>query len=601
MPRFKITDHQTGKTVTISGDSEPTQMDVERIFKEAGLRDLNVEGEKLQGLMPYKNIPETGDFKTDVARGIIRDQYRNIDKPSNALTRGIRSISEAAPAAMSTIAGAITAPMGRRISSGASGAGYGTGQAFGESLENMAGIQDETPDQLAREATIDPVVVGSTDYAIDLGFDAAGKLVRKPLSAVRDATGKVGQAFKKMVDEDFVGQFDPTKGIRRNMREHGINIAEALKRGGFGDDAAENLTKTQSHKKTVANSINSMLSRNPKQNVDIKRIAKGIADSEKKKARSTAARSSIDGWLERIMQDYPDGGSLVDAFNEKAMAGASAYKKIGTDAKDAPIAQAERQLERQLRESIIDSLGEQDAQSFNTLMRIYEENEALGALFENALDSDKPLTIGKRIQRLLSPFTIGQETVGRVAESTTRFGRRNLPDASSIVNKVSDSMPSVDTGMMGSMLSQGIQGAAAGLTPSLYDGSGGGIDPMGPQEVEQGKNRVFYKLAEKMESMADFDTPVDTDSVAKVAGFLQKAGVQSLDSDKATDLIKKALVVLKYKEKSDQEKIQKLKTQTGLLEAASMSESMGVDPTMVGMNQGVEMGAFSPEGVPLYK
>ena len=38
MPKFKITDNQTGKTVIISGDTPPTEADAEQIFTDAGLR-----------------------------------------------------------------------------------------------------------------------------------------------------------------------------------------------------------------------------------------------------------------------------------------------------------------------------------------------------------------------------------------------------------------------------------------------------------------------------------------------------------------------------------------------------------------------------------
>lgn len=38
MAKYKITDNQTGKTVTISGDTPPTEQDAEQIFADAGLR-----------------------------------------------------------------------------------------------------------------------------------------------------------------------------------------------------------------------------------------------------------------------------------------------------------------------------------------------------------------------------------------------------------------------------------------------------------------------------------------------------------------------------------------------------------------------------------
>jgi hypothetical protein len=38
MPKYKITDNQTGKAVTVSGDSAPTEQEAEQIFADAGLR-----------------------------------------------------------------------------------------------------------------------------------------------------------------------------------------------------------------------------------------------------------------------------------------------------------------------------------------------------------------------------------------------------------------------------------------------------------------------------------------------------------------------------------------------------------------------------------
>ena len=39
MPKYKITDHETGKTVIVSGDAPPSDSDAESIFRDAGLRD----------------------------------------------------------------------------------------------------------------------------------------------------------------------------------------------------------------------------------------------------------------------------------------------------------------------------------------------------------------------------------------------------------------------------------------------------------------------------------------------------------------------------------------------------------------------------------
>lgn len=46
MAKYKITDPQTGKSVTVSGDHQPTQADAEKIFTDAGLRSNQPTSQK---------------------------------------------------------------------------------------------------------------------------------------------------------------------------------------------------------------------------------------------------------------------------------------------------------------------------------------------------------------------------------------------------------------------------------------------------------------------------------------------------------------------------------------------------------------------------
>lgn len=61
MPKFKITDSETGRAVTVSGDSAPTHEESEQIFKDAGLRNEQAApmslGDVAQGAIT--NIPSS--------------------------------------------------------------------------------------------------------------------------------------------------------------------------------------------------------------------------------------------------------------------------------------------------------------------------------------------------------------------------------------------------------------------------------------------------------------------------------------------------------------------------------------------------------------
>lgn len=124
-----------------------------------------------------------------------------------------------------------------------------------------------------------------------------------------------------------------------------------------------------------------------------------------------------------------------------------------------------------------------------------------------------------------------------------------------------------------------------------------GIDPLDSQggggntyEVPEEKHDVFYKLANRARSISKED--ITNDDVAKIAGFLQKRGVSDLYSKEAELLITKAVEALEQNKKRTKEKLSRIETQKQLMDAASLGESHSV---------GIDTGAFSPEGSPLYK
>jgi ABC-type transporter Mla subunit MlaD len=67
MPKYKITDPQTGKTVTISGQNTPTQTDAEEIFQKAGLRQAQQPKQQSPGM-----FQQAADFITKTFTPSVR-------------------------------------------------------------------------------------------------------------------------------------------------------------------------------------------------------------------------------------------------------------------------------------------------------------------------------------------------------------------------------------------------------------------------------------------------------------------------------------------------------------------------------------------------
>lgn len=110
----------------------------------------------------------------------------------------VRGVSGAAPVVggiLGGLTGAIVgAPTGPgAILTGAAGtaAGTGAGQAFGETLENLTGLQDESIADLAKESITRPVVAG----AVDAATAGAMKLAQPVLKGIGGIVKGVGRIF----------------------------------------------------------------------------------------------------------------------------------------------------------------------------------------------------------------------------------------------------------------------------------------------------------------------------------------------------------------------------------------------------------------------
>lgn len=163
-------------------------------------------------------------------------------KKTNESTLGqkvVGGISDAAPILGGILGGlagtAVGAPTGPgALVTGAAGtaAGTGAGMAFGESLENLTGYQDETQQELAREAVVEPVVSGAVDLA------TAG--TAKVLAPVAKAgSGLVKGAYRVFVPKNasaktFASIFKTSRKIASQLQPE-KTAKELVKHGISGD------------------------------------------------------------------------------------------------------------------------------------------------------------------------------------------------------------------------------------------------------------------------------------------------------------------------------------------------------------------------------
>lgn len=112
MAKFKITDNQTGKTVIISGDSPPTEGELEGIFSQAGLREDPMMTATKVVSSPPSGIGE--QFIDNVAKPAAQFMLPNvIEHTQNRLQDiGARGISSQMPTLQETGASAL-GPLGQ--------------------------------------------------------------------------------------------------------------------------------------------------------------------------------------------------------------------------------------------------------------------------------------------------------------------------------------------------------------------------------------------------------------------------------------------------------------------------------------------------------
>jgi len=177
MPKFKITDNQTGKTVTVSGDMAPTEQEAENIFRQAGLR-----GEQ----------PEPSSIPA-IAGSIIGGTTGLALGPLGALAgAGVGAAAgESIAGAVRGLQGESLPPeeelqrLGTETKKGVAGElfGLGLGQVAGRVVAPLAGRASQAIGRKLTQTGTD-VLASRFGQGIEKGFDVFDELVKRKLTTV---------------------------------------------------------------------------------------------------------------------------------------------------------------------------------------------------------------------------------------------------------------------------------------------------------------------------------------------------------------------------------------------------------------------------------
>lgn len=209
MPTYKVTDPNTGKTVRLTGDSPPTEAELNDIFsKVKAPAPSTMQNRKQKGLIGTfaDTLPVAGGVLGGIGGGLLGGVAGSI-----------------VPGA-GTAAGA--------IGGGAGGAAIGTGAgvAMQNMIQDLTGTQDEAPVEQVGSAVRQAVTAGVLDAATAGTFRLVGK-----------GGGMILKALSKGADDI------PLRSLRINPSQltnfktkHGIDMGDfVVKKKLFGENAIE--------------------------------------------------------------------------------------------------------------------------------------------------------------------------------------------------------------------------------------------------------------------------------------------------------------------------------------------------------------------------
>lgn len=231
MPKYKITDPQSGRVVTVSGEKPPTQQDAESIFKQAGLRQggdeslgINTGMEKMLAPFGLRATRKAGQVEIPGTQGLrkpVQDVTRGVEQ-STAAVSGFAPVRETGGA---FLRGAVQGETGMTpsfttkpttsIGSASQAAGFTAGLLNPKSLVSKAiGTLAKPVEKVAA-----PVL------------SKAGEVAAKPVTFIARELEKLGAKAPKQLFDDAL--------------EKGINLYdEAASRGYLGspEKAYEQIT-----------------------------------------------------------------------------------------------------------------------------------------------------------------------------------------------------------------------------------------------------------------------------------------------------------------------------------------------------------------------
>ena len=210
MPTYKITDPETGETVRLTGDSPPTEQEIEEIF--AQLRPAAPVSDAVNAESPQALYPELAPPPGSTGR-----------HPKTGLPMGPRS--PALESAIPAIAGAalLGAPfagaagaVGALKAAGAAGLGAGAGEAFGQLASRMEGKETPTAEQAAMGIAKVGLTTALMDVGVTGGIAAAAKTVpaffqiflKTPAESIRRALQRpklIPRPWDRLSDVDKAG------------------------------------------------------------------------------------------------------------------------------------------------------------------------------------------------------------------------------------------------------------------------------------------------------------------------------------------------------------------------------------------------------------
>lgn len=220
MPKFKITDSQTGKAVTVSGDSAPTDQEAEQIFHDAGLRTANppstiMDSLKgfgsglLQNLAPF--VGNSGPLQTNENDPQFNQTHLPAEEvaplpgsnfqPQTTLGKYAKTAGEFAPAAFGGEASLPARILGRVLSPAIASEGAG---------QLTAGTAAEGPARIAG------ALVGGSPSAAVAGTRALGKTLAAKLAEKLPAEdASLVAKYESMGGNLRPGQYSPSNFIRQ--------------------------------------------------------------------------------------------------------------------------------------------------------------------------------------------------------------------------------------------------------------------------------------------------------------------------------------------------------------------------------------------------